>query len=77
MIRLAQGPVATVPIIGLTADATPAQHQECLAAGMDRVVLKPVDCPQLWSVMADVLREREAGPPGSGTPSIGPPASLG
>ncbi|MCC7276682.1 MAG: response regulator, partial [Alphaproteobacteria bacterium] len=42
MIRLAQGPVATVPIIGLTADATPAQHQECLAAGMDRVVLKPV-----------------------------------
>ena len=32
-----------VPIVALTAHASQAQHQQCLAAGMDAVVTKPID----------------------------------
>ncbi|MCC7274748.1 MAG: response regulator, partial [Alphaproteobacteria bacterium] len=55
-IRLLDGPAAAVPIIGLTADATVHQREECLAAGMNAVVVKPVDFPMLWRVAAAVLR---------------------
>ncbi|BBK33499.1 signal transduction histidine kinase [Stella humosa] len=55
-IRAGSGPAATLPIIGLTADATEAQRVECLAAGMEAVLVKPVDFSRLWQVAAGLVR---------------------
>lgn len=41
-IRMLDGPVATTPIIGLTADAQTSQREACLKAGMNAVVSKPI-----------------------------------
>ncbi len=38
---------AHMPILGLTANTHPAEHQRCLDAGMDDVLLKPMDLAQL------------------------------
>src|SRR5262249_32894345 len=40
-----------LPIIGLTADATPRMEQRCLEAGMDSCITKPIDAHRLLSVM--------------------------
>ena len=40
-----------LPIIGLTADATPRMEQRCLEAGMDACITKPIDAHRLLSVM--------------------------
>ena len=36
-----------VPILALTAHASPAQHEQCLAQGMDGVLTKPISLPVL------------------------------
>jgi signal transduction histidine kinase/CheY-like chemotaxis protein len=38
---------AHMPILALTANTHPAEHQRCLDAGMDDVLLKPMDLAQL------------------------------
>jgi CheY-like chemotaxis protein len=43
--------LADLPIIAVTADAAPSQEEECLAAGMNDCVSKPLDPNQLYSVM--------------------------
>jgi signal transduction histidine kinase/ActR/RegA family two-component response regulator len=40
--RGAAGPAPRIPIIALTAHASPSEHAQCLAAGMDQVITKPV-----------------------------------
>lgn len=55
-----------VPIIGLTADATPETARRCLDAGMDKVVTKPVGEAQLLQA---ILACRDAG---AGTPAAQP-----
>jgi len=35
------------PIIALTAHASRAQHEQCLAQGMDSVITKPINLPDL------------------------------
>jgi two-component system sensor histidine kinase RpfC len=40
-----------LPIIGLTADATPRMEQRCLDAGMDACITKPIDAHGLLSIM--------------------------
>jgi len=42
-------------IVALTAHASQAQHDQCLAAGMDAVVTKPVSLPVLLNCIATVL----------------------
>ncbi|MGE0716053.1 MAG: ATP-binding protein [Alphaproteobacteria bacterium] len=54
-IRGLSGPQASVPIVGLTADATDSQRQECLAAGMDAVLVKPVDFARFWQTLATLV----------------------
>jgi two-component system sensor histidine kinase/response regulator len=46
-----------VPIIACTADATEIQHIECIKAGMDVVVTKPVVKQTLKDVMLKLLQE--------------------
>jgi CheY-like chemotaxis protein len=46
---------ADLPVIGLTG-ASAAERQECLAAGMREVLLKPVDLARLDRALAAVPR---------------------
>jgi len=39
-------------IVGITADALPESRATCLAAGMDRVILKPVETADLRSILS-------------------------
>ena len=41
-----------LPIIGVTADATPEAAEQCRQAGMDRCVVKPVTAPELLAAIA-------------------------
>jgi CheY-like chemotaxis protein len=43
---------ARIPILALTAHASQAHHEQCLAHGMDAVVTKPVEVPNLLRQIA-------------------------
>ena len=47
-----------IPVVALTAHASQAQHDQCLAAGMDGVVTKPVSLRALVNCIAAVLAKR-------------------
>jgi CheY-like chemotaxis protein len=46
---------ARTPIMALTAHASQAQHEQCLAQGMDSVITKPVNLPDLLREIAAVV----------------------
>jgi CheY-like chemotaxis protein len=48
--------LARTPIMALTAHASQAQHERCLAQGMDGVITKPVNLPGLLRQIAAVMR---------------------
>ena len=52
-IRRLQAPKGAIPIIALTANVMAAEQQECLGAGMDAVLMKPIDWDRLRSTIAD------------------------
>jgi two-component system, sensor histidine kinase and response regulator len=51
-LRKLPGPVAAIPIVGVTAGATKAEMDSCLAAGMDVILTKPLDGNELLAVVA-------------------------
>jgi signal transduction histidine kinase/CheY-like chemotaxis protein len=73
-IRQMEKPISATPIVGVSASAMPGQRQECLDAGMDDFLSKPVimadlrrclervapaDAARIASAFADVLRSPE------------------
>ncbi|WP_374443631.1 ATP-binding protein [Stella sp.] len=54
-IRRAETAGRRVAIVGLTADTTAQQRDECLAAGMDAVVAKPVDLAALERAVSSAM----------------------
>lgn len=54
-IRALEGPVASIPIIDLTANALAHQWLEYRECGMDGVVAKPIVLPALIAEIARVL----------------------
>jgi CheY-like chemotaxis protein len=56
-IRALDGPVAQVPIVGLTANAMSHQQRAYLEAGMTGVVAKPISPAALIAEIARVMSE--------------------
>lgn len=54
LIRALPAPLNRIPILGLTAQAAAAEHEACLAAGMDRVITKPVTMAELADAIAEI-----------------------
>jgi len=48
--------LARTPVLALTAHASRAQHEECIAHGMDGVVTKPVDITALMDAIGAVVK---------------------
>jgi CheY-like chemotaxis protein len=46
-----------IPIIAMTAQAMKGDREQCLEAGMDGYVCKPIQPAQLWQAMAELLHE--------------------
>ena len=57
-IRARADAKADVPIIVVTADTAPDLREQCLAAGADDVIFKPVAMDALFDAMGRVLAER-------------------
>jgi CheY-like chemotaxis protein/HPt (histidine-containing phosphotransfer) domain-containing protein len=51
----ASGDGTRIPIVALTADALPGTEQECLDAGMDGYLRKPIEMPRLTQVLETYL----------------------
>lgn len=60
------------PIIAITANATAADRRDCLDAGMNDLVPKPVDVQRLYAVLLHWLDQRPV--PGRAMPAVGTPA---
>jgi PAS domain S-box-containing protein len=79
-IRRLPPPAGAVPIAALTANVMEAERERCLAAGMSRVLTKPVAWPELFATMAALTAAGdEAAPelPHAGAAAEGtPPAPL-
>ncbi|MFC5406401.1 response regulator [Cohnella soli] len=52
-----------LPIIALTADVTPEQHERCLEAGMNDILTKPVDPDKLFAVMRNWVGQHKGDGP--------------
>lgn len=59
MWRQIEGGRSRLPIIGVTADATEETRQECLNAGMDMRVTKPIDAKALLNTIAEQCGEQQ------------------
>ncbi|MEW8505288.1 MAG: ATP-binding protein [Candidatus Thiodiazotropha sp.] len=47
------------PIIALTADVVPATRNQIKESGMDGYLLKPIDEPQMWSIIRNIFNRQE------------------
>ncbi len=70
-IRRSAGPVAQMPIIGISADALPEHRDRHMAAGLDAYMTKPVEWDALGALMLDLAaRPRTPRPiPAAATPA--------
>jgi CheY-like chemotaxis protein len=53
--------IAAMPVLALTANASDADRQACLAAGMDDFITKPIRAEALYAMLARWLPHRSTG----------------
>jgi len=68
-IRAGQGRHRSIPILAVTAGAMDDHRSECLAAGMDEVLVKPFNRPQLLAAIADRIVDGDRGRAAAQEPS--------
>lgn len=56
-----KGSKKRIPIVALTAHVQPGSLEQCMAAGMDAYLNKPIDEDQLMDVIARIIDNRESG----------------
>ncbi|MFC3229084.1 histidine kinase dimerization/phospho-acceptor domain-containing protein [Marinibaculum pumilum] len=56
-VRIVPGPLQRIPILGLTADATPEHRQGYLDAGLDDLLYKPVRLPELQAAIERLMQQ--------------------
>ncbi len=67
-----------IPIVALTADAAPANQERAFRAGMDDVLVKPVDEARLWGVVTRLIGAEGLAPELPSQPLVEPvPAEPG
>ena len=54
-LRAGEGPNRDIPVIAVTASATPKDWEACRAAGMNAHVAKPIDPSELHAALSEVL----------------------
>jgi len=72
LIRQAEAPGVRLPIIALTASATPGEQERCLEAGMTGFLSKPVSAEALGRVLREQLTGQLTGQTVEEAPVIGP-----
>jgi CheY-like chemotaxis protein/HPt (histidine-containing phosphotransfer) domain-containing protein len=74
-----------LPIIALTARSRKEDREQCLAAGMDDFLAKPIQATDLWAAIDRIVRKEEGGRrkdekqsrPAADSSFLRPPSSLG
>ena len=66
-----------IPIIALTADASPQTGERCIEAGMDVCVVKPVEPASLVTIIDSLISASRAGAPSPVSPPARPPEMRG
>jgi signal transduction histidine kinase/CheY-like chemotaxis protein len=62
--------VAAMPVLALTANASDADRQLCLAAGMDDFITKPIMPATFYAMLARWLSRRNTGPSGGSAVAV-------
>ena len=70
-IRALPGPIARVPVVGLTASNQPEDVASCLAVGMNAVMSKPIAAAKLLVAIGDALTAAQVQPTARTTPAGG------
>ncbi len=60
ILRQSEGPIAHIPIIGVSANATTTDRRICLKAGMNDYVSKPLDRDKLKQAILQCMRNKVA-----------------
>ncbi|MCG8649470.1 MAG: hypothetical protein MI861_06540, partial [Pirellulales bacterium] len=61
-VRMMEGPLSSLPIIGLIAEDSPAERRRAAEAGMNGVVVKPIVQEQLFDAIGEFIETPAADP---------------